>query len=227
MDPPDNLGMKYEGYHDNLRTAFYFDWLEAVVHKAIERDPAVLWLSVYFRHLSWVLHWVGNHEDYDCRVFIWRFTFGQHRHSDCGNGYRPIIRLSQPGVAWNTNAIRVPSQRTRNGDKRADPRGRVPDDVLEFPRICGTYKERRKWAATQHPEALMERLIKMSARPGDLVIDLFGHSFTTARVCQRLGIDNISVELSRFYCDRGAEELGCPVIAPEQIANCIGAEATV
>ena len=28
-------------------------------------------------------------------------------------------------------------------DKRADPRGQVPGAVWHFPRVCGTFKERR------------------------------------------------------------------------------------
>jgi hypothetical protein len=70
------------------------------------------------------------------------------------------------GVRWHTDAIRVPSARMKHGDKRADRRGRVPDDIWEFPRVCGNYAERRQWAVTQHPEALIERLVRMSCRPG-------------------------------------------------------------
>lgn len=88
----------------------------------------------------------------------------------------------------------------------------VESDVLNCPRVCGTYKERRKWAATQHPEALIERMVKMSCRPWDLVLDLFAHSGTTLRVCRRLGIDCIGIELSRFYCEKIAEETGAELV---------------
>ena len=83
--------------------------------------------------------------------------------------------------------------------------------VWQESRVCGTFKEKRKWNKNQHPEALMERMILMSTNPGDLVIDLFGGTFTTARVCDRLGRDCISIEISPFYCEKGAEELGCKV----------------
>ena len=144
----------------------------------------------------------------DWKQFIWYFTFGQHRHSDCGNNYRPIMRWTKKDAVIYPDAIRVPSARQlQYNDKRADPRGRVPGDVWEFPRVCGTFHERRKWHPTQHPEALMERIIKMSCVPGDLVIGLFAGTGTTLRVCKRLGIDCIGIEMSEAYCARIELEL--------------------
>jgi len=40
---------------------------------------------------------------------------------------------------------------------------------------------------TQKPEALIERIIKASSNPGDLVMDIFGGSGTTAAVAEKLG----------------------------------------
>lgn len=40
---------------------------------------------------------------------------------------------------------------------------------------------------TQKPEALLERIIKASSNPGDLVMDIFGGSGTTAAVAEKLG----------------------------------------
>ncbi len=40
---------------------------------------------------------------------------------------------------------------------------------------------------TQKPEALLERIIRASSNPGDLVMDIFGGSGTTAAVAEKLG----------------------------------------
>ena len=40
---------------------------------------------------------------------------------------------------------------------------------------------------TQKPVALAERAIKKSSKPGDIVMDLFGGSFSTMIGCQKLG----------------------------------------
>lgn len=216
LDPPDNLGVKYDSFDDQMNKEVYYVWLHHIIFAACKQAP-IVWLSHYYRHTPELMQ---NLATYAChrelRLFLWRYTFGQHQQRDCGNGYRPILRISEPGVEWHTDAIRVPSARQMNGDKRADPRGRVPDDVWEFSRVCGTFKERRSWALNQHPEALMERIIKLSCVPGYLVIDAFGHSFTTARVCRRLGIDCVSIEISPAYCRHGASELQTEVIIPPE-----------
>lgn len=205
-DPPDNLGLRYNGFTD--RNPDYVNWLVSVVYAALDHEPVVFWLSHYYKHTIPLLARLCPVYGWDIRQFIWRFTFGQHQQRDCGNGYRPILRFSRPETTWNTDDIRVPSARQeRYGDKRADPRGRVPDDVWDFSRVCGTFHERRAWHPTQHPEALIERIVRMSGGP---VIDLFGGTFTTARVCQRLGVDCTSIEISEEYFARGTEDLaGC------------------
>lgn len=51
------------------------------------------------------------------------------------------------------------------------------------------------------PEAIPERCIKASTRPGDTVLDPFGGSGTTARVATRLQRDCILIELNADYLD--------------------------
>ena len=57
-------------------------------------------------------------------------------------------------------------------------------------------KERLDFA-TQKPEALLERIIKASSNPGDLVCDFFGGSGTTAAVAERLGRRWITCDIGK------------------------------
>lgn len=52
--------------------------------------------------------------------------------------------------------------------------------------------------ATQKPEALLERIIKASSNPGDLVADFFCGSGTTAAVAEKLGRKWIATDLGKF-----------------------------
>jgi len=74
---------------------------------------------------------------------------------------------------------------------------KVPGDVWTFPRITGNHSERRSWIPTQHPEALLERIVLMSG--GKRVLELFSGSGTMIRVCKRLGVDLDTVELNGDY----------------------------
>lgn len=202
-DPPDNLGMKYEGFVDKQSYPEYMEKLYAWISLA-SAASSIVWFSIYYKYLPVMLfHSQGCG---DARLFIWRFTFGQHNKHDCGNGYRPLLRIMNKDAKIYPDAIRVPSARqSKYKDKRANPKGRVPDDVWEFSRVCGTFKERRKWHPNQHPEALIERIVKFSTKPGDLVIDMFAGTGTVNRVCKRLGRPCISIEISKFYCDKIGE----------------------
>jgi DNA modification methylase len=50
------------------------------------------------------------------------------------------------------------------------------------------------------PEALVERLIRISTRPGDTVLDQFAGSGTTGLVAGRLGRNSIMLDTSEKYC---------------------------
>jgi DNA modification methylase len=51
---------------------------------------------------------------------------------------------------------------------------------------------------TQKPEALLERIIRASSNPGDLIADFFCGSGTTAAVAEKLGRKWITTDLGRF-----------------------------
>ena len=208
-DPPDNLGLRYEGFKDKFSCEKeYNHWLLMRCIKALT-STNLLCLSVYHKNMYriWRSLVLEYQKAIEVRQFLWRFTFGQHNHKDCGSGYRPLLRITRPGAVLYPDAIRIPSARQiKYNDKRANPNGRVPDDVWDFPRVCGTFKERRRWHPNQHPEALIERIVKFSCKPGDLVIDMFAGTGTVNRVCKRLGIDCIGIEISPYYCDKIVKE---------------------
>ena len=130
---------------------------------------------------------------------------------------------------FNRDAIAVPSARqTTYKDARANPKGKLPDDtwylrpqetagdtlfeqegdVWYFSRLCGTFKERVGWHPCQLPEALLERIIKLSSNEGDHVFDPFSGSGTTLAVANKLGRQWTGTELSEDYAKRATERIG-------------------
>src|SRR5262249_62110602 len=86
--------------------------------------------------------------------------------------------------------------------------------------VCGTFKERTGHPC-QMPEALLERIVRVSSSPGHLVLDPFGGSGTTLVVAKRLGRRYLGVELSAEYAARIRERLeGVPAgPAPARLRN--------
>jgi site-specific DNA-methyltransferase (adenine-specific) len=134
------------------------------------------------------------------------FTFGQHNQNDLGNNFRPIVRLRRHDAPLLPDNVRVMSWRQANGDKRADPRGRVPGDVFHFPRVVGNSKQRRAWCPTQLHEGLVERCLKMTTPDGGTVFDPFAGTATTLRVCKHLGYSCTLTEIDPVYCDEISKE---------------------
>lgn len=82
--------------------------------------------------------------------------------------------------------------RVRAGSYSRATAGRIPRNVLRIPHNCPDQQRTRKLARAQglpdHPAAmplsLAKFLVEWLTRPGDLVVDPFGGSLTTARACE-------------------------------------------
>lgn len=203
-DPPDAIGLKYNGFKDEFSDGDYRRFMSHMIRQALGKCE-VFWLSFNSRHTLMVGAILYNLQ-YDCQHIevkpcVQTFTFGQHNHHDLGNNHRPLYRLMHKGTKLYPDQVRVPSWRQLNGDKRADPRGRVPGDVFEFPRVTGNSKQRKVFSPTQLHEGLYERCIKLSCSPGDTVIDLFAGSGTLGRVAEKCGVNAVMLEISGTVCD--------------------------
>lgn len=222
-DPPDNLGLKYGEYHDKLRADAYYSMLYDMLSNSL-CVCTTFWLSYYWQHDLEIKYMVRNllkfeRPTWKAKTFIWRYTFGQHNQHDFGSGFRYLLRLTSMNSVFRPDSVRIKSARQRMGDPRASEKGRVPDDVwaygpaiFDFSRIVGNSKERRPWHPTQHPEALISRIIRMHSIPGHSVIDLFGGSGTTLRVAKKLHRTCVVSEIDSDYAKQIAKETGCELV---------------
>jgi site-specific DNA-methyltransferase (adenine-specific) len=131
----------------------------------------------------------------------WYETFGVNcsdKFNRCSRHLFYCVKNPKKFV-FNAAAVSRPSDRqTKYGDARADPGGKVWDDVWQIPRLVGTAKERLPDFPTQLPLALLTPVVLCASEPGDLVIDPFNGSGTTGVVCvtnnrRYLGIEKQAV----------------------------------
>lgn len=212
-DPPYNIGYVYDKYSDDRPDDEYVAWCRAWMegctralrasgsfYLAIGDDFAAE-LCVAGKSLGLTLrNWI-----------VWHYNFGQNMKAKFTRAHTHILYfVKDPDqVIFNADQLRFPSARhTEYQDKRANPKGRLPDDVWdEFPRVCGTFKERDGYHGCQMPEALLTRVIHASSNPGGLVLDPFMGSGTTAAVAKRLGRDYLGFDLSEEYVRRTRKRL--------------------
>jgi DNA modification methylase len=92
--------------------------------------------------------------------------------------------------------------------------GKIPEDYwTDIETLNRGDRERTGWP-TQKPEALLERIIRATTRPGDRVADFFCGSGTTLAVADRLGRHILGVDLSEEAVAIARARLG--VTAPSR-----------
>ena len=225
-DPPDNIGLDYDGYEDTLPAHRYRSLLEDILLRA-RLHCDILWISFNAIHLplmgSVVYEFLNSSpsrwpaDDYGEWVFkpgVQTYTFYQHNRFDLGAAHRPLWRLMKKGTKLYPDAVRVPSWRQLHGDKRANPAGKVPGDVFDFPRVVGNAGQRRTWHPTQLNEGLYERCLKLSCAPNESACDLFAGTGTLARVCAETGNPCSLYEIDPGYCEQIALEHKLHQITP-------------
>ena len=97
---------------------------------------------------------------------------------------------------FNLDDISIPSLNYR--PDRYKTQFKNPSDVWSIPLVSGNSKERTSHPA-QYPEKLIERIIKASSNEGDLVLDPFMGSGTTAVVAKRLNRKFVGYETNKDY----------------------------
>ncbi|MHC4982312.1 MAG: DNA-methyltransferase [Planctomycetota bacterium] len=212
-DPPFNIGYKYDVYEDRRKYDDYFAWTEKWMGLCAERalKPAgSFWVAIgdeYAAEVRIIARRLGLHLR---NWIIWHYTFGQNTQRKFARSHTHLFYWTKEpkGFTFNDAAVRIPSARqTTYADKRADPKGKLPDDVWSFSRLCGTFKERVGWHPCQMPERLLERIIRVSSNKGDLVLDPFSGSGTTCVVAARLKRRYLGIDVSDEYVDKSRKRI--------------------
>lgn len=208
-DPPDNIGLKYSAYDDNLSDREYLQLLRRWAVAFTKMSP-IVWISFNskwtFEFGKVVCEILDANPEWEAKPFIQTFTFGQNNERDCGNGHRPLWRLKHKKAKIYPDSIRVASWRQMNGDNRARSKGKVPLDHWDFPRVVGNSKQRRSYHPTQLNEDLVARAVLLSTKPGQRVLDPFGGTGTTLRVCKQIDRNCDLIEIDPYYCTKMAKE---------------------
>jgi adenine-specific DNA-methyltransferase len=105
--------------------------------------------------------------------------------------------------------VKYPNQK-KNGKLKCNPLGKNPSDVWLVPKVTsGTDRSspERTDHPAQFPVAIIERIIKASSNPGDIVLDPFMGSGTTALVAMQLGRPVLGFELSTKYLEIASQRL--------------------
>ena len=107
-----------------------------------------------------------------------------------------------PEMLWYPEQVEVPRMVTKNMRTGEDFKGgKVPTDVWQKNNHT-TSREYCGWHPTQTPVALLERMVLAHTKPGDVVLDPFAGSGSTAIAALRNGRKFIGSENDKSYYEK-------------------------
>lgn len=192
-----------------------FMYERLILCRELLADNGSIYLHVDYRRvhlLKMILDEVFGNSNFRNEI-IWSFVKGASSKTSFGRKHQSILYYAKndKNAIFNLDAVRVEySEETLARAQRGEARyqnitaeemaekGKNPGDVWKdledkesdvwediFP-IQGNSTQNTDYP-TQKPEALLERIIKASSNPGDLVFDCFMGSGTTQAVAMKLG----------------------------------------
>lgn len=212
-DPPYNIGVNYadDETRDRLSLSSYKAFCRHTVSQlsACLTDNGTFWWMCPPQHGDFIGPLLTELIGPRVYQIVWRESFAQYQQRRLTQDYRFIFCHSRDPkrIVFNPDAIREQSVRQQMGDKRADPRGRVPGQVWDIRRLQGTAKDRVDWHPAQLAPELFRRLVLGFTNEDQLVIDGFAGSGTMGVVCREYKRRCVLIERSAQYIERMRERL--------------------
>lgn len=219
-DPPYNIGKNFAGCKDKWATddeylTWCYQWLSLCVRKLKPSGSFYVMTSTQF--MPYFDLYLRDKLTILSRLIWYYDSSGVQAKNYFGSMYEPILFCvkNKNKYTFNAESILVEAKTgAKRGliDYRKNPpqpysTQKVPGNVWEFARVRYRMDEYENHP-TQKPIALLERIIMASSNEGDLVLDPFAGTFTTAFVAKSLNRKTIGVELQEDYVKIGLRRLG-------------------
>ena len=134
-DPPFNIGYDYDEYDDKRSSVDYLDWSRRWISEVVRvlKPDGTFWLAIGDEYAAELKVLCTRALGLTCRNWVvWYYTFGVHCKGKFTRSHAHLFYFvkNEKRFTFNVDAVRVPSARQLvYADKRANPKGRVPDDT--------------------------------------------------------------------------------------------------
>ncbi len=219
-DPPYNIGKRFGEFRDSWPSdsayaEWCFKWLALCINKL--KPTGSMYVMTSTEAMPYLDLWLRERLSVMSRI-VWHYdSSGVQAKKYYGSLYEPILFCVRDEKDYIFNAADIEVEaRTGAVRKLIDYRKevptpykttKVPGNTWYLPRVRYRMSEYEEHPS-QKPEALLERIIKASSNPGDLVLDPFAGTFTTCAVAQRLERRTIGIEMQDEYIKTGLRRLG-------------------
>ena len=127
---------------------------------------------------------------------IWAYDFGGRPKNRWPAKHDTIFFYAKDAKNYTFNRDdidRIPYMAPGLVGKEKAEKGKLPTDVW-WHTIVGTNSKEKTGYPTQKPSGVIERIVRASSNPGDLVMDFFAGSGTVGAVCEKLDRNYILID---------------------------------
>lgn len=204
-------------YSDNLAENDYRKMLETVFGecKRVLKDTGSIWINIKNRCTDCEVippFWIQDFftDMYLKNLIIWNFDWGGSTNKRFAPRYEFVFWFvkDKNKYTFNLEDVKIPALNYRPDRYKSQLKN--PTDVWRISMVSGNFDERTSHPA-QYPEELIERIILAGTNKGDIVLDPFMGSGTSAVVAKKLGRNYLGYETVKEYCD----------IADERLRKCV------
>ena len=216
-DPPYSIGKAEWDCFKSHES--YLSWCEEWIGEVsrVLRDDGTCYICGFSEILADVKYRTQKFFN-GCRWIVWHYKNKANLGNDWGRSHESIlhfrklkttrINVDDIRIPYNAHTLKYPdhpqSESSAYGkgsvgahEWKPNARGAKPKDVFDIPTTCNGMGEKTPHP-TQKPEELLRKLVLASSNIGDVVIDPFSGSGTTAVVAQQL-------QRKWMVCDRNSE----------------------
>lgn len=220
--PPYNIGKEYE---ELAHLEDYLKWCESWIKEIyrITDESGTFWLNVGYLEVEGkglavpIPYLLWNRTPfYLLQEVVWNYAAGvacKKRFSPRNEKLLWYVK-DQQCYTFNLDDVRDPNvkypNQKKNGKLKCNPLGKNPSDVWQITKVTSG-KNRSSVERTPHPAqfpmALVERMLKASSCEGDLILDPFMGSGSTAECALRNNRYVIGFELEEKYIGYAKERI--------------------
>ena len=220
IDPPYNLSRSDWDMFDNTQDFFSFtsNYLDRVLVSLKPTGSLYIFNTPF--NSAFILNYLCSKGMHYKNWITWykKDGFSACKRKFCNNQETILFFTKEnDSFTFNYDDIRTPylsDGRIKAAQKKGiikngkrwfpNPKGKLCTDVWEFPSVRLTKKKGGKTVKQNHPtpkpEGMIERMILASSNEGDLVLDLFSGTGTTAYCAKKLGRKFIACDNNPDYC---------------------------
>lgn len=225
-DPPYNLsgnGLKWEGNKtggdwymvneawDKMSAPDYMQFTRKWIGGCYRdlKDNGSIYISCTYHNIAEIMIVLKQLDFKINNVITWQKT------NAMPNMTRRIFTHSTEFVVWGVKGkkwiFNYEELKKINPNRQKDGSLKQMRDVWSLPLVQGKERlrasDRRALHPTQKPEEMLKRIIKASSNKGDLILDPFLGSGTTAAVAKKLGRKWIGIEKNQRYIEAAQKRI--------------------